>query len=310
MSIAVGRTIVIAAFLVVWATLTGEFGGTPVIDPLILPTPIAMLKAMRRLFAEERLWADVTRTVGRLAGAIVLACGVGVPVGLLLGMTRRVYASIEGPIHALRSVPAAALFPLFLLAIGVGDTALILLASYNSVVVVLIHTVSGSLLANERRLHQAEILGLNRFQIATQVVFFEALPHVLSGVRVATGYALALIIAAEMFIGTSQEGLGRKIFDRELVEAREGRAPAVGREDVGDEHADERRRNCAVRRQVAGGTRDVLADVVREGCGELGGARADCRDIGALAHGSARCERPSAARIAAASNEATASTSP
>jgi ABC-type nitrate/sulfonate/bicarbonate transport system permease component len=208
-----------AALLGVWAALTHAFAVPalgrlgPAIDPLFLAAPQDVALALMEMFREPGFIVDVARTIGRLAGALTVASVVGVPLGLFFATHRGLYATIEGPMHALRSVPAAALFPLFLLVIGVGDLSLIALASYNSLMVVVINTAAGAFLANPRRVYQARLLGVSRMGLATHVLLWEALPHIFTGVRVAIGYALALIIAAEMFIGTSEHGLGRRIFD-------------------------------------------------------------------------------------------------
>ena len=156
---------------------------------------------------------DARTTLFRLLCALLLAILAGVPTGLLFAYFRGAYRAVEGIIHALRSVPAAALFPLFLIVIGVGESSIVMLAWYNSATVILISTVSGALLANESRVRQGRMLGMNGWRIATRILFWEALPHIFSGIRVALGYSLALVIAVEMFIGIGDVGLGRKIFD-------------------------------------------------------------------------------------------------
>jgi ABC-type nitrate/sulfonate/bicarbonate transport system permease component len=189
------------------------FNGEAITDSAIVPRPLDVISALISLLTGQSLMVDLARTLARLLASLGIAIGVGVPLGLIFGLESRLYAYVEGVIHALRSVPGAALFPLALLIVGIGETSIIALATYNSLMVVIIHTVSGALVANERRLQQAKALGAGSWSLATEVLFWEALPHVLSGVRVAAGYTLALIIAVEMFIGNTENGLGRKIFD-------------------------------------------------------------------------------------------------
>lgn len=194
--------------LVWWATTALHL-----VDPLILPTPPKVATAMMQLLTPDGLLRDFVYTLSRVAAALTISVIVGVPLGLWLGWQRSLYRFIEGPIHALRSLPAAALFPLFLIVIGVGERSIIALVTYNSIMVVLINTIAGALLANQRRVQQARALGVNGWRLITQVLFWEALPHILSGIRIAMGYGLALTIAVEMFIGVNNLGLGRKIYD-------------------------------------------------------------------------------------------------
>jgi ABC-type nitrate/sulfonate/bicarbonate transport system permease component len=56
-------------------------------------------------------------------------------------------------------------------------------------------------------------LGLNTWELITELFFWEALPSILNGVRVSVSYSLVLVIAVEMFIGVGDSGLGRRIYD-------------------------------------------------------------------------------------------------
>ena len=198
----------VLVLLLVWWWITSQ----KKVDALILPEPRAVLSALGTLMADQ-LVPDLLHTLGRTLAALLIAVVGGVSAGLWLGYHVRVYRAVEGIVHALRSVPAAALFPLFLVAIGVGEFSIVALAAYNSLMVVLINTVTGTQLANESRLYHARLLGLKGWSIATDVLFWEALPHILGGIRIALGYSLALVIAVEMFIGVSHMGLGRRIFE-------------------------------------------------------------------------------------------------
>jgi len=197
-----------AALVVVWAAVTALHW----VDPIVLPSPASVVHAFPRLL-QERLFADIGLTVGRVLGALAIACAFGIPLGLYLGYRRGMYQVIESPLHALRSIPASALFPLFLIVIGVGEKSIVALAAYPSLLVILVNSVSGATLANKRRLYQAHLLGLSAFETITEVLFYEALPNIFDGIRTAVSYALMLVIAVEMFIGLSERGLGRGIYE-------------------------------------------------------------------------------------------------
>jgi ABC-type nitrate/sulfonate/bicarbonate transport system permease component len=203
------RPLLFLAVLVwIWAGITALH----VVTPIVLPSPISVVRAIPRML-HERILADIGLTLGRVLGALAIACVFGIPLGLYLGHRRGVYQVIESPLHALRSVPASALFPLFLIVIGVGEKSIVALAAYPSLLVILANTVSGATLANKRRLYQARLLGLDTFDTITEVLFYEALPNILDGIRTAVSYALMLVIAVEMFIGLSERGLGRGIYE-------------------------------------------------------------------------------------------------
>ena len=198
----------LAALVVVWAAVAA----LQIVPAIVLPSPPSVVRAVPKML-QERLLADIGLTLARVLGALAIACVFGIPLGLYLGYRKGVYQVIESPLHALRSVPASALFPLFLIVIGVGEKSIVALAAYPSLLVILVNTVSGATLANKRRLYQARLLGLDTFDTITEVLFYEALPNILDGIRTAVSYALMLVIAVEMFIGLSERGLGRSIYE-------------------------------------------------------------------------------------------------
>ena len=198
----------LAALVVVWAVVAA----LQIVPSIVLPSPASVVRAVPKML-QERLLADIGLTLARVLGALAIACVFGIPLGLYLGYRKGVYQVIESPLHALRSVPASALFPLFLIVIGVGEKSIVALAAYPSLLVILANTVSGATLANKRRLYQARLLGLDTFDTITEVLAYEALPNILDGIRTAVSYALMLVIAVEMFIGLSERGLGRSIYE-------------------------------------------------------------------------------------------------
>lgn len=198
----------LAALVVVWAAVAA----LQIVPAIVLPSPASVVRAVPKML-QERLLADIGLTLARVLGALAIACVFGIPLGLYLGYRKGVYQVIESPLHALRSVPASALFPLFLIVIGVGEKSIVALAAYPSLLVILANTVSGATLANKRRLYQARLLGLDTFDTITEVLAYEALPNILDGIRTAVSYALMLVIAVEMFIGLSERGLGRSIYE-------------------------------------------------------------------------------------------------
>jgi ABC-type nitrate/sulfonate/bicarbonate transport system permease component len=205
-----GILISFSILLVLWllVTSTGKL-----VDPVILPTPQAVIKAGVNLFINDTLLRDTEVTLRRLGTSLLLSIIIGLPIGLFLGYNSRLYRNIEGVFHALRSVPATALFPLLLIVIGVGEQSIVFVATYPGLLIILINAATGAIQADQRRVRQAKILGMSGWQIVSHVLFFESLPLVLSALRTVVSYALVLVIAIEMFIGVGENGLGRSIFD-------------------------------------------------------------------------------------------------
>lgn len=182
------------------------------VSAVILPSPALVAGALPGLW-REGLYVDLAITSRRVLTAVVAAAVVGVPAGLYMGYKRRLFHYLEAPIHAMRSIPVTALFPLLVLVVGISEPAIATIAAYPSALLMLVHCASGAALANKRRVQQAEALGMSGFRLARKVLFFEALPSLLQALRSATSQSLVLVVAIEMFFGLGQRGLGRRIFD-------------------------------------------------------------------------------------------------
>jgi ABC-type nitrate/sulfonate/bicarbonate transport system permease component len=198
----------LVVLLAVWTALTA----LRLVDPIVLPTPWSVVRSLGGM-VRDRIVTDVALTLARVFGALAIAGAVGIPAGLLLGYRRRWYQMVEGPLHALRSIPASALFPLFLIVVGVGESSIVALAAYPSLLVILVNTVTGAMLANKRRLYQAKLFELSAYETVTEILLYEALPNIFDGIRTAVSYSMVLVIAVEMFVGLDEHGLGRAIYE-------------------------------------------------------------------------------------------------
>ncbi|TAK57205.1 ABC transporter permease [Patescibacteria group bacterium] len=207
-NIAIGITI----FLLLWALIL-IFG---IIDTFFLPTPLQVLTSLKNLFVSGKLIQDTAMTLARVGASLLIALGVGVPTGLLLGRFEKMYHSVEFIIDFFRSTPATALFPLFLVVFGIGEISKVALASFAATLIVIFNTAYGVMHAPKYRRVTAELLGATHRQIFWHVIIRESLPQLLVGIRNAVSWVLAVVVVTEMFIGTNT-GLGRRIIDSSIT---------------------------------------------------------------------------------------------
>lgn len=182
-----------------------------IIDPLYLPALPDVLKSFVAIFSSDgllHLWSTLYRTLWGFALAGLLA----IPFGILLGSSKKIYSSVEFIIDFFRSLPAPALFPLFLLFFGIGDAAKIAVAAFIAFWVILVNTIYGVWNASKIRAQVGLVFRASRFQVLKYITVFDALPQIFVGLRIALSLALILVVVTEMFIGT-KFGLGQRIFD-------------------------------------------------------------------------------------------------
>jgi ABC-type nitrate/sulfonate/bicarbonate transport system permease component len=185
-------------------------------DPVLLPSPVETFGALWRGFVSGELAADFGHTVWRTTLSFVIACMIGVPLGLVLGASVPLYRSVEFIIDFFRSTPASAMFPLFLVLFGVGDRTKIYVASFGALLAILFNVAYAVMGARRTRILAARSMGASGWQVLRDVVFFESLPGSFIGLRNGISIALIIVIVAEMFIGSS-DGLGHRLIEAQMM---------------------------------------------------------------------------------------------
>jgi NitT/TauT family transport system permease protein len=204
----VGTALVFAA----WALVTA----TRLVEPVFLPPPWAVLRELARLAASAELARDVGLTLQRTLGGFALGALLGVAAGLLMGYSRTLYTALEFPLDFFRSIPATALFPLFIVIFGLGDDVKVFVALWSSAMVVTLNTIYGVRAVSGERLIVARVKKTPFLRRFVYLVLPSALPYVLAGCRIGLSLALVVQIVAEMFLGAS-DGLGRRIYNATTV---------------------------------------------------------------------------------------------
>lgn len=202
----------VAVLLVIW-TLVALSGW---VSPILVPTPASVVTDGLKLISAAPIWQDLGRTAYRALLAFGVAALVGIPLGIAMGSIRAVYLAFEFLVDFFRSIPPLALFPLFLLAFGIGEGSKIAVPIYGATLVVIVASAYGVVTVSPLRRTVGKLFGLDRFQVLTKIVLPEALPHVIAGLRTALSLSLVLTVVVEMLIG-SGSGIGKRIYDYQLV---------------------------------------------------------------------------------------------
>lgn len=158
---------------------------------------------------------DLTRTLWRVLISFAIGAAIAVPTGIVIGANERVYRSVEFLIDFFRSMPATALFPLFMLIFGLDDRGKIALAAFSAFLLIVFNVAYGVLNARKTRILAARSMGAGRARIFIDVIFLETLPQTFVGLRAGISLALVVIVVAEMFIG-GIDGIGHRIIDDQM----------------------------------------------------------------------------------------------
>lgn len=185
------------------------------INPLFLPSPHSVIHQFFKLLCSLLVWREIGHTLFRTILGFIFSALIGIPIGLFMGYYKRIYSSFEFLVDFFRSLPAIALFPLFMFFFGIGDTAKIATAIFTCSLIVIINSIYGVTSTKKTRQLVAHLMEANSKEIFRKVILMDALPQIFIGLRTSLSFSVIVIVATEMFIGNY--GIGRRIYDAQLT---------------------------------------------------------------------------------------------
>ncbi|RDH74028.1 ABC transporter permease [Mycolicibacterium moriokaense] len=200
----------LAVFLGVWWLITSAH----LIKPLYLPSPAAVWHAFvqantdhpiapgvpRMVKGEQNyyLWEHLIASLQRIGVGVGWAILFGPLLGFIMASFRPVATVIEPYLNFLRALPPLGYIGILIVWFGIGDTSkmwLLFLAAFPPITIATINGVRG---VRTERINAALSLGASRVQTITHVVLPSTLPDVISGIRIAVGFAWTTVVAAEL----------------------------------------------------------------------------------------------------------------
>lgn len=180
------------------------------IDTRFFPAPSQIARTAWRMIESGMLPSDVLTTLRTLAIGFALGLVTGVATGVALGLSWVARAALDPLLSALYTVPKLALLPLLLLIFGLGETPRILLVAIGVFFIMWISVVEAILDIPEGYRETAESFGVRGWMRFTNVTLPAILPQTFTGVRLAVGNAVLIIVGIEFVNGDA--GIGYRIW--------------------------------------------------------------------------------------------------
>ncbi|QBY01398.1 ABC transporter permease subunit [Rhodophyticola sp. CCM32] len=180
------------------------------VRPLFVPSPGAVIAKFADVwqngFTNTPFLEHMAVSTARVFGAFLLACLIGIPLGLAMGMSPIMRGLFDPPIEFYRPIPPLAYLPLMIIWFGIGETSKVLLIFLSVFAPVALGARSGVKSAAIEQIHAAYSFGASRWQVMRHVILPSALPEILTAMRIGIGFGWTTLVAAEMVAAT--EGLG------------------------------------------------------------------------------------------------------
>lgn len=198
--------VTILVLILVWWGVTAA----GLVKPLFVPSPVAIVQKFADVWANgftgTPFWEHVAISAARVFGAFLLACAIGIPLGIAMGMSPAIRGIFDPPIEFYRPIPPLAYLPLMIIWFGIGETSKVLLIFLSVFAPIALGARAGVRSAAIEQIHAAYSFGATRWQVMRRVILPSALPEILTAMRIGIGFGWTTLVAAEMVAAT--KGIG------------------------------------------------------------------------------------------------------
>ena len=152
------------------------------------------------------LWTHSQVTLTEILLGFAITIVTAIPLGLLIALSPLSKQLVYPPIMLMQLVPKIAVAPLFLVWLGFGMESKVLLTVLLTFFPLLIASISGFQILDDRLLYLTKSMGATSWQTFRYLRFPAALPVIFSGIKTSATIAATAAIVAE-FVGANK-GLG------------------------------------------------------------------------------------------------------
>ncbi len=196
------------------AVVVGLWGLVALSSP-DLPTPSEGFTALRKLLRypfydlgpnDKGIGIQLGVSLIKVFTGFAMATVIGVPLGFLIGGSKKAWAAANPVIQVLRPVSPLAWFPIGLVVLKDVRSAAVFVIFITSLWPTVINTAAGAASVPMDQRNVARVFKFGRLAYVRHVVIPHSLPAVITGMRLSMGIAWMVIVAAEMLSGNT--GIG------------------------------------------------------------------------------------------------------
>ncbi|MBP3967015.1 ABC transporter permease [Paenibacillus lignilyticus] len=194
-----------ALLFIVWSALSY----TESVNPVFLPTPDKVFVEMFKMLGTGEYWHHIGISVFRVSAGFLLACIIGIPIGIFAGTFKYGEAFVEPPMEFIRYMPAVAFIPLIMVWAGIGEWAKILLIFIGCFFQLVLMVADNTRRVSQDLLQASFTLGAGRWKAIETVLIPAIQPQLMHTLRLILGWAWTYLVVAELVAVNS--GLGYAI---------------------------------------------------------------------------------------------------
>jgi len=182
-----------------WAVSAGST------DPFF-PSLAKIIDQFGQTWLFSRFDSDVVPSLARMFAGYAIAAGVGIPLGVALGLARRLHEAVAPLLEFARAIPPPALIPFGIVVLGVGDAMKIFIIVAVCVFPIVLNAIDGVRSVDPELMDAGRAYQVGRRDRLVHVVLPASMPQIFAGLRTALSLALILMVISEMVASTN--GIG------------------------------------------------------------------------------------------------------
>ena len=184
--------------LIFWAVVwefTGQMGWMTLLPPLS-----SIWFAFAELLEQSAFWDAFAMTARTFGIGLGLSIVVGIPIGVLMGISNRTDKILSIWVNLFLSAPITAVIPALMPILGIGDATVIATVILFSIWVVIIDTQAGVTHVKDSLVEMGRIFGCSRWKIIVWIVIPAAMPEIITGIRLSVVRAVKGVIVGQIVI--------------------------------------------------------------------------------------------------------------
>lgn len=179
------------------------------INPIFSSSPTLIISEGITIIQDGSLWPNLLSSSKIFLIGFALSIIVGIPVGLLLGWSKRANQAFGPLLAAIYATPDLALMPLFIIWLGMGIESKVFLIFLGAVFPIILNIQMAMRNIDVDLVKVAKSYGASQGQIFRTIALPLSIPFIMTGLQIASSRALIGVVGAEVF--GAQEGIGYMI---------------------------------------------------------------------------------------------------
>jgi NitT/TauT family transport system permease protein len=200
----------LVVFVLLWeaGSRSGEWLGYTLPWVGNVPAPSAVMRVWVELLDDPGYWQSWYLSLMRVLAGFVAAMVIGIPLGLLMAVSKTFNGLSFPTFELLRPIPPLAWVPISIIFWPTQELSIAFVTFLGAFFTVVINVVGGAKSIDSRYLQAAQAMGASQWDIFRRVVLPATLPSIVVGSSVGIGITWNVVVAAEMISGGGGSGSG------------------------------------------------------------------------------------------------------